>query len=104
MGAAAYNRGSRVIRRRADDAARPVEFDVMDRLNAPPKRPGAPRPFGPVRFVPGHGGWWAECPVTGFGYWYRSLVTAVRSWRVTVTSYDATRQEWGAEPAALSID
>jgi hypothetical protein len=97
MGAAAYNRGSKVIARQCA-ARRAVEFEIMESLNAMPKNERAPKPFGPVHFVPGHGGIWAECPVTGFGYWYATLREAVRSFQVFVTGYDATTQTWRAEP------
>ena len=88
MGAAAEHRGNALISRQCAERDRPVEFDLMDELNALTKTEGAGLPFGPLRFTHGHGGWWAECPVTGFGYWYPTLRLAVRSWRVIVCHYD----------------
>lgn len=57
---------------------RPVEFEIMDHLNALAKFNDAGTPFGPVRFVEGNGGFWIECPKTGFGWWYTTLREAVR--------------------------
>lgn len=85
MGAAAYNRGTSAIIAMIDREARPLEFMMIEDLNALPKRQGAPVPFGPVHFETGPGGWWAVCPVTGFGYGYRTLRQAVAAWRVTIT-------------------
>ncbi len=87
MGAAAYNRGTKAIAMQIDAEARAPEFLLMDDLNALPKRADAVTPFGPVHFSVGHGGWWAECPITGFGYHYKTLRDAVRAWRVTITAY-----------------
>jgi hypothetical protein len=88
MGAAAYNRGSRAISNQIDAGARPVEFVLMDDLNAMAKNETAKKPFGPIHFISSHGGWFAECPKTGFGYWYASLRQAVRAWRVTIVGYE----------------
>ena len=99
MGVAAYNRGSMLIRRQINDAARPVQFAMMDELNSLPKLPGAQTPFAPVRFVAGHGGWWIECPTTGRGFWYRSLRRAVQSWNVAITGWsDDENGTWTAIP------
>ena len=87
MGVAAYQRGSASIRKQLEDEARAVEFVLMDRFNALPKHEDAGTPFGEIRFIGGHGGVWAECPVTGFGYWYRTLSEAVRRWRVELYGY-----------------
>lgn len=87
MGVAAYNRGSALISRRADDAERPAEFVMMADLNAIPKKDKAPTPFGDIRFVAAHGGWWAECPTTGYGFHFTTLRDAVRSFRVEVHAY-----------------
>ena len=88
MGVAAYNRGSAAISRQIADEARPVEFQIMDELNALPKYDDAGTPFGDIRFVPGHGGVWAECPTTGYGFWYRTLREAMRRWRVEIYACD----------------
>lgn len=85
MGAAAYNRGNAAISRGIRAELRSPDFDVIDRLNSIPKAPGAPTPWGAIHFVPGHGGWWAECPITGRGYWYRTLNSALAEWNVVVT-------------------
>jgi hypothetical protein len=60
---------------------------MMDELNSLPKAPKAPTPFGEIRFVASHGGWWAECPTTGYGFHYPTLREAVRSFRVEVYAY-----------------
>jgi len=87
MGIAAYNRGSRAITEQANRFRRAAEFIMMDELNSLPKADGAPRPFGPVRLIMGHGGWWAECPTTGFGFWFKTLRCAVRAFRIEVREY-----------------
>lgn len=98
MGHAAYMRGSAAISSQIDRDRRPVEFDIMDRLNAEPKFPGAPVPFDDVHFVPGHGGIWAECPTTGFGYHYGRLSDAIRSWRVEIVGYVSETNTWVGRP------
>ena len=97
MGIAAYNRGTAAIRRQFESERRPVEFEIMDILNSLPKYPDAGNPFGPVQFVSGHGGVWAECPVTGFGFWYPSLHEAVKRWNVTINGFDSGK--WLARPS-----
>ncbi len=87
MGVAAWNRGSALVARQIHAEQRPVEFVMMEDLDNLPKFDYARRPFGDIVFVAGHGGWWAECPVTGKGYWYRTLREAVRSWRVAITGF-----------------
>lgn len=96
MGAAAYNRGSAAISAQIDAEKRPVEFEIMDNLNALAKFKDAGTPFGPVRLVEGNGGFWIECPATGFGWWYTTLREAVRRWRVTIVGFD--NGVWIAEP------
>jgi hypothetical protein len=96
MGVAAYNRGTAVIAAQIAANDRAPEFQMMDALNALEKFSDAGCPFGPINFVPGRNGFWAECPSTGFGYWYPSLREAVRRWNVSVTSYDGSA--WGAVP------
>ena len=98
MGIAAYNRGTKALAQAIDAQARAVEFDLMDSLNAMLRDPRAATPFGPIQFVPGHDGIWAECPVTGFGYWYRTLRAAVRAWNVEIT--EIHHGTWLAIPRA----
>lgn len=57
---------------------RPVEFVLMEELNSLPKFEDAGKPFTDIWFVPGNGGWWAECPRTGFGYWYKTFAVMVK--------------------------
>lgn len=99
MGVAAYNRGSALIRKQTDDEQRDPVFILIEDLNNAPKLDGAQRPFQSVQFTRGNGGWWIECPVTGFGFWYKTLRKAVRSWLVTITAYDAKTHTFTAEPA-----
>lgn len=96
MGVAAYNRGSALISRQIAAEARDPIFVKMDELNAMPKDVKAPKPFGPIQFVAGHGGWWAECPRTGFGYWFKTLRLAVRAFNVEITGY--AHGVWSAVP------
>jgi hypothetical protein len=90
MGIAAYNRGTEALRREFDMERRAVEFEIMERLNALAKYTDAGKPCGPIQFVGDRtrGGFWAECPITGFGFWYRHLGEAVRRWRVTIVAFD----------------
>lgn len=103
MGIAAYNRGSAAIARDCAAEPRPAEFEIMDRLNAIPKKATAVAPFRvgkPITLEPGNGGFWLTCPITGRGYWYRTLRDAVSPWLIDVTGYDATRSAWLCEPRA----
>jgi hypothetical protein len=101
MGAAAYDRGSKRISDDVTSRVRLHEFTFMDHLNSLAKAPGAARPFGDVHFVAGHGGWWAECPTTGFGYWFKSLRMAVRAFRVEVYAYSNGAWLASATPKAV---
>lgn len=84
MSARAENRYRAFAARQAEAATASHHERLLGDLNAMPKDPGAATPFGDIVFVQGHGGWWAECPVTGFGYWYATLRGAVRAWSVAV--------------------
>lgn len=97
MGISAYNRGSAAISANIDREARPVEFEIMERLNTLSKYPDAGRPFTDIQFVPDCGGFWAQCPATGYGFWYPSLAEAVRRWRVKIVGYDCGK--WIAKAA-----
>lgn len=100
MGAGAYNRGSKAIREQInnDYPMRPVEFEMMDRLNGLPKYEDAGTPFGPVEIVHDNRGlWWVECPKTGFGFWYKTLFEAVKRWNIRIVAYNGA---WLAVPAA----
>jgi len=96
MGIAAYNRGTEAIRRDIAKGDRAAEFQMMDRINAIPRQSGAKTPFGPIHFISSHGGWFAECPVTGFGHWYKTLIQAVSAWRVDVVAH--RNGDWIAAP------
>lgn len=97
MGVAAYNRGSACISQQiANDKYRPVEFDIMDTLNALPKYNTATPPHGSVRLGEGHGGWWIYCIKTGYGYWYKTLHEAIKRWDIVIIAYK--NGEWEAIP------
>jgi len=103
MGSAAYRRGSTLIRNQLTREQRDPLFVLMDDLNALPKYPGAATPFTLVTFQrdPHQAGiWWilGQDGWRGRGFWYTSLREAVRNWDVTLTSYDATTNVWGAVP------
>lgn len=71
-----------------DAEARPVEFEIMERLNALPKYADAGKPFGAIQFLYDPRGFWvAECPITGYGFFYATLHEAVKRWRVTITGF-----------------
>jgi hypothetical protein len=99
MGIAAYNRGSAALSREIDADARPVEFAIMERLNALEKYTDAGKPFGAIQFVfdTNIGVWWAECPQTGFGFMYSTLDEAVKRWRIQIVAFDCG--VWKAEVA-----
>jgi hypothetical protein len=84
MSAAAEHRYQAFAAREAEARTPPHNEMFLRDLNALPKLPDAAKPFGEVLFVHSHGGWFAECPTTGYGFWYRTLREAVRSWRVAV--------------------
>ena len=84
MGAAAEQRYVSFAGRQAESALPNHNETFVRDINKLPKREGAQTPFGDVHFVPGHGGWWAECPKTGFGYWFKSLRDAVRAFQIVV--------------------
>lgn len=86
MGVAAYNRGSAHVAAQIDADQRPVEFELMDRLNAIPKLPDAGRLFGSAQIIEGNGGFWCECPVNGFGFWYKSIEELMRRLRVEIVA------------------
>lgn len=87
MGVAAYNRGSAVISNDIARQDRAAHFQMMDALNAIPRKQGAHAPFGPIHLISSHGGWFAECPTTGYGFWYRTLRDAVSHWLIDVTEW-----------------
>lgn len=84
MGIAAYNRGTSAISAHIDAGKRPVEFDIMDVLNSLEKYPDAGMLLGNIHFPQHQGGFIAECPVTGFGFWYPTLHEAVKRWKVRI--------------------
>ena len=105
MGVAAEYRWKMKCRRDVDALARPVAFDLMDRLNELEKYPDAVMPFGPIVFKHDGKRWWAldhEKMFSGFGYWYPSLPEAVRRWCVMLTEYDEIKSQWLAVPVKLT--
>lgn len=100
MGVASYNRGSNAIKAQIDNELRPVEFEVMDNLNALQKYPDAGKPFGPINFSSDviRGGFWAECPKSGYGFYYPTLKEAVRRWRVQIIALN--HGVWTGMPTA----
>ena len=84
MGAAAERRYRVFAARQATEGQKTMDQLFIADLNAIPKLAGAPVPWGEIVFVCSHGGWWAECPTTGYGYWYRTLRVAVSSWAVAI--------------------
>jgi hypothetical protein len=98
MGAAAEHRGNAIIRRQLEQK-RPVEFEIMDRLNAMPKDEQARHPFGPILFRHDGNKVWALDPIkqySGLGFWYPTLREAVRNWQVMITEY--RHGDWYAIP------
>jgi len=84
MGAASENRYAAFAARQATcNNPTLTELFVRD-LNLVPKDKRAMVPFGDILFVASHGGWFAECPVTGYGFWYKTVREAVSAWHVAV--------------------
>lgn len=97
MGIASYNRGNKAVSEQFKRDCRPAEFERMDKLNSLPKNSDSGQPFGDIHFSRDHRGyWWATCPKTGFGYWYKTLHEAIKSWNVHVHTYD--NGTWVASP------
>lgn len=92
MGVAAYNRGSMSIRKGiALDYNKPVEFEIMDRLNSLVKYPDCGRINENLIFSHDHRGLcWVNTQSNpdGFGYWYKSLNEAVKRWNVLIVEFD----------------
>lgn len=102
MGAAVYNRGSKLLSKTIDRES-PDGISVLIRdLNAIPRK-GAVTPFSRVHFVPGNGGWWALDPKKDSGFWHRTLRGAIAAYNVLVTSVAIVNGEvtYAAEPVAL---
>lgn len=91
MGVKSEHRYQAFARRQADSQQPDYVFEIMNNLNAVPKHPNAIRPWGSLHFSIGHGGYWASCPVTGFGYWYPTLRDAVSHYLVSIVEYDGKR-------------
>ena len=85
MSIRAYRRGNEAISRALAPTQGERELAHLRGLDATPRHPKAPVPWGPIHFVAGHGGWWASCPTTGKGYWYKTLRRAIAEWRVSLT-------------------
>lgn len=98
MGIAAYNRGSKVIR---DDIAkndRHSDLQLIDYLNGLQKYEDAGKPFGPVEIQEGRGGFWVYCPISGYGYLYKTIHELMRRWRIRITALDEIKRIWYCEP------
>jgi hypothetical protein len=102
MSAKAYNRGSQAIANQMRQHNRPVEFEIMDNLNAVTKRDNARWIMQTAKISQGNGGFWIACPVTGFGFWHKTMRSLMESWRIVITEYDAIKQEWTVEPMESS--
>ena len=101
MSAQAESRWKAKNRRDLESQTRPVEFEVMDRLNDMPKHLDAGTYRADMAFKCDGSRWWAldaNRLFAGFGYHYPSLQEAVTRWRVVVTGYDATSDTWYATP------
>lgn len=103
MGAAAYRRGSEVIAKQIsqDFQRKPDAFEVMDRINAKPKRrvngvvPAAPMDEMIIEFF--NGAWWLMHPHEPYerhALAYASLDDAVTSWDFYLVGYDEIRNRW----------
>lgn len=87
MGAAARQRGDRLIRQQCAAEDRSPAMALLADLAAIVPHPQAQAPWGPCDIVEGHGGWWLTCPLTGFGFWYKTLRQCFIEWRITPTGY-----------------
>lgn len=84
MGVAAEHRYAAFAARQATAHLPSHNQAFVADLNSLPKNADAGTPFGDAVLSSGNGGWWMECPTTGYGYWYRTIRLAVRAWRVSV--------------------
>ena len=88
MGIAAYNRGTRAISNQIDAKQRPVEFEIMDRLNGYPK--GERKLLYPtvIRVTAGGQWWLMNRPDRGWaenGIVYASARELFADWSITIT-------------------
>ena len=98
MSIAAYNRGTAHLHRLTDANQRHPAFAMMDEINSLPKHPGARAPFTTTHISAGNGGFWMTCPITGYGFWYKTLRSAVQHWDVSLIGFDEITGIWTAEP------
>jgi hypothetical protein len=84
MSAASESRYRAFAARQAQAGAPSLNESFVRALNAIPKEFMAPTPFDDVHFIRGNNGWWAECPTTGFGYWFKTLRKAVAAFNVAI--------------------
>ena len=98
MSKAAYERGSRAIAAQMRQNERPIEFEIMENMNAVPKKPGSMAPFGEVAIFAERGVFFIECPITGRSFWYPTMTKLMASWRVAVTEYNAITKRFTAVP------
>lgn len=75
---------SQYVKFAANQVPRVSDEHFLNDLNALPKKEGAMPPFSDILFVQSHNSWVAECPISGFGFFYNTLRDAVTSWRVVV--------------------
>lgn len=99
MGVAAYNRGSNVIARSLREDDRPVEFMLMDRLNALEKYPDAGTPPVPVQIIHSRGLVWLvpKDKPDGFGYWYKSINQLMKRWKIQITGINTLTGIWDVD-------
>lgn len=105
MGIAAYNRGTRAIRRGFDQAPISHDRQLIDDLNATPKDPGASVLFGPTYIrLAGDGSWCLmnhpEKGWSSYAYPYPTVQAVLRKWNVVITAFgqDACSFFYQVEP------
>lgn len=107
MGVAAYNRGSRAIAKQisANNQARPLAYELMDRFNAIPKKhlghlAGKCHPPHDKSLIQEFRGvWWlmdAADPYGCFSWYYPSLHELLSSWDIALVGLDERTGIWEA--------
>lgn len=98
MSIAAYNRGSAVNRKLADDKMPSHIATLMSDINAAPKAPTAVAPWATCTVSQDHHRNWWITDDKGFGFCYKTLRLLCARWAIDLTGYDESKRQFIAEP------
>lgn len=62
------------------------------------RQSGAGKPFGPVEIQEVREGFWVYCPISGYGYRYKTIHELMRRWRIRITALNEIKMIWYCEP------